>query len=178
MPQRLQEKKNRSLKSTFLIVGEGSHEVFFLKYLRHLYLREGIVWTKIIDGKGGTADGIVDYAGRILGDYHKRIVLLDNDKKKIEMSKARKKAVEKNINLIENTPCLESLLLSVLNNGESFENKRSRWCKKEFECKYLDKRSRQEICEFEKKISKSLLNKQRLIIPKLDKLISIFEGKY
>lgn len=178
MPQHSQIKKNRASKSTFLIVGEGSRDVFFLKYLDSLYLRKDIVWTKILDGKGGTADGIVDYAKRQLGDYHKKIVMLDNDKKKIEMLRARQKALEGGIDLIENTPCLEALLLSILDGGTNFESKGSRWCKKEFESKYLDKNKRQNLSEFEKKLPKIFLNKQRKKVPRLNRLISIFEGRY
>ena len=178
MSQHPPTKKNRASKSTFLIVGEGSRDVFFLKYLDSLYLRKDIVWTKILDGKGGTADGIVDYAKRQLGDYYKKIVMIDNDKKESEMLKARKKASEGGMDLIENTPCLEALLLSILNGGDSFDDKGSRWCKKEFESKHLHKNNRQIAQEFEKKFPKKLLSKLRKKISKLNYLISIFEGKY
>ncbi len=170
--------RKRGIKKTYLIVGEGSREVFFLKYLQSLYLRKNLVHTEILDGKGGTADGIVDYAKRQIADYHKKIVVLDGDKKKIEMSEAEQKALDGRIDLIKNIPCLESFLLSILNNGKSFEDKKTGWCKQEFESKYLDKNNRQVIREFEKKFPKSLLNKQRKKISKLNRLIFFFEGKY
>lgn len=155
--------------------GEGFNEEMFLKHLRALYSYESNVAITVKKGKGGDAQNIIIDADKILGSYDRKIVVLDNDKSKVEMLKARKEAQDRNIELIENTPCLESLLLSILEKKPS--GKTSAWCKSEFEEKYLDQKKRGEPNEYIKLFPKKLLEARRLKIIELNKLILIMEGK-
>jgi hypothetical protein len=75
------------------------------------------VAVKVRRGKGGDAVSVVVDAINTPGSFDRRIVVLDNDKPKSEMEKARREARIKNVELIENNPCLEAFLLSILNNG-------------------------------------------------------------
>ena len=88
---------------------------------------------------------------------------------------ARREAKDRNIELLENTPCLEYLLISIIN--EKPKEKKSSWCKSEFELKYLNRKKRRESNEYGKLFPKELLDSKRSIISELDKLISIMEGK-
>ncbi len=157
--------------------GEGLGEELFLKHLRGLYSHDSGVAVTIRNGKGGTATDIVSNANREPGDFDRRIVILDNDKDKQEMQRARTEAGQKGIELIENSPCLEAVLLAILRDGTSFANKASAWCKDEFESHYLDKRKRTEIMEYEKTFPKSLLDQRRKNVSELNQLISLMEGK-
>lgn len=171
------KKKRRTASQTLLMYGEGLGEEMFLKYLRGLYTRNSGVVVTIRNGKGGNALNIIVDASNVPGGFDKRIIVLDNDKGDKEMQKARQEATSRGIELIENTPCLEAVLLAILNDGENYSGRQSNWCKSEFESKYLDKKKRTELNEYGKIFSKSLFDKQKIKVPELQKFILIMEGK-
>ena len=169
------KRKRRQASKTLLVFGEGFNEGVFIKHLKTLYSYGSNVAITVKNGKGGDAQNIVIDADKIIGAYDRRIVVLDNDKAKNEMIKARKEAKSRNIELIEITPCLENLLLLILDKKSNGRN--SKWCKSEFESKYIDKKKRREPNEYIKLFPKELLEAQRLKIVELNKLILIMEGK-
>jgi hypothetical protein len=158
-----------------LIFGEGLNEDAFLRHLRSLYSYNSNVAVTIRKGRGGTADGIVIDASNIPGDFDRRVVVLDNDKGQREMNNARSEAKHRGIILVENTPCLEALLLAILNDGKTYSAKVSSWCKSEFESNFLTKKKRAEMDEYVKLFPKTVLDKQRLKIPGLNSLILLME---
>ncbi len=170
------KKKRRAAKNIILIYGEGMSEEMFLKHLRGLYAKNSGIAVTIRKGNGGSAENIVKNAARYLGDFDKRVVVLDDDKSQAEMEKADQEAMERNVVLIKNAPCIESTLLSILNNGQSFEDQKSGWCKKEFESKHIPKKKRKDKIEYEKLFSKTLLDKCRKKIPSLEEIIALMEG--
>lgn len=170
------KKKRRAASQTLLVYGEGLGEEVFLKHLRGLYARESGVAVTIRNGKGGNAVNMIIDASNAPGGFDNRIVVIDNDKDDAEMRQARWEAENRSIGLIENTPCLEAILLGILNDGKDYSNKRSSWCKNEFESKYLDKKRRTELDEYEKIFPKSLLDRQKIKVPGLQRLISIMKG--
>jgi hypothetical protein len=169
------KKKKRQANKTLLVFGEGFGEEMFLKHLKSLYSYKSNVAITIKKGKGGDAKNIVIDAAKIPGAFDRKIVILDNDKTKTEMAKARQEAKNRGIELIENTPCLEHLLVSILDEKPSGKN--SNWCKGEFESKYIDKKKRGEPSEYIKLFPKKLLDDKRSEISGLNKLILIMEGK-
>ena len=171
------KKKRRAASQTLLMYGEGLSEEMFLKHLRGLYSQNSNIAVTIRKGKGGDAISVVIDAANAPGAFDRKIVILDNDKGNAEMTKARQEAKRRSIILFENTPCLEAILLLVLNDGGTFNSKTSGWCKKEFESKYIDKKKRTEPSEYEKVFPKTLLDKQRSKNLKLNTLISFMEGK-
>jgi hypothetical protein len=160
-----------------LIYCEGQAEAVFLKYLRSLYSFNVGVNIIIKKGKGGTAHGIINGAINYMGDFDLRVAVIDNDKSKKEMDEARKKAKDRSIKLIENTPCLESLLLVILGDGNNMAIKSSARCKSEFEKRYIERQQRGELLVYKKVFPKSLLNRARKTVVELDKIISLMEGK-
>lgn len=170
------KKKRRSASKTILFYCEGFDEEIFLKHLRGLYSRNKNVAITIRRGKGGTAYGLVIYTDKAMGAFDIKATVLDNDKGKLEMQKARDEATKKGICLLEHTPCLESILLSILHEGRSYKNKSSKWCKQEFESKNLDSKKRSETNEYVRLFPKHILNKQKSKIPELKKLINLMEG--
>lgn len=169
------KKKRRQASKTLLVFGEGFNEGIFIKHLRSLYSHGSNVAITVKNGKGGDAQNIVIDADKIMGAYNRRIVVLDNDKSKNEMIKARKEAKSRNIELIEITPCLESLLLLILDKKLGGIN--SKRIKDEFESEYITQKKRGEPNEYIKLFPKELLEAQRLKIVELNKLILIMEGK-
>jgi hypothetical protein len=151
------------------------NEEVFLKHLRKLYCYDTNVAVTIKKGRGGDAKNIVLDAYKVPGEFNRKVVILDNDKPKNETKKARQLARDKEIELLENTPCLEHLLLLILDSKEISAN--SKRCKKIFEEKYIEKTQRKEMYEYDKYFSKKLLDKKRENIKVLDDIIKIMEGK-
>lgn len=171
------KKKQRSAKRTCLIYGEGQAEEVFLKYLRGLYAQDSGIAITIKKGKGGTADGIVLSAVKHIGAYDEKCVLLDGDKPKTEMERARKLTTDHGIKLIENTPCLEGLLLAILEPEENLSGKTSAWCKSRFEKKFIEKKQRTELHRYEKLFPKLVLNAARKRVSSFHEIVLVLEGK-
>ena len=81
-------------------------------------------------------------------------------------------AEKKNIRMIKHTPCLEVILLSILNNGKPFSSKTSADCKKEFESRHIERVKRRDIKEYQRIFPKRVLDAQRSNVKELDILIS------
>lgn len=170
------KKKRRSANKTLLIHGEGQEDCAFLKHLKSLYSQNSSIACKISRGRGGSADGLVIQAYRIQGAFDRKVVVLDNDKSRTEMAKARQEATRKQIELIEHLPCIEAVLLLILGCKKDVKQKTSGWCKKEFETKYIDSKKRSEEFEYQKLFPKKLLVQKRLEVKELDRLICLFES--
>lgn len=119
------KKKHRSANRTLLMYGEGLGEEMFLKYLRLLYSRNSGVAATIRNAKGGNARYIITSAANESGDFERRIAILDNDKSEQEMNQARDEAERLKIEVLENSPCLEATLLSILHPNQDFTIKTS-----------------------------------------------------
>lgn len=167
------KQKRRQAKQSILVYVEGLHEENFLKHLRSLFTRESGKNIKIVRGSGGSADTLISHVIREIGDYDKRMIIFDNDKPRVEMDNARKKAKKNNITIIENTPCLEALLLTILNPGIEYNRKSSSWCKKTFQQDYIDYRSRPDNQTYLKIFPKKLLEDRRVDIIILDKILRL-----
>lgn len=172
------KKPRRRAKRTILFYGEGSAEEVFLKHLRKTYAQNRGIAVTVKSGQGGTADGIVRKAFRYNpGGFDQKVVLLDNDKTRSEMNEARKISKDCSVSLIENEPCLEALLLRILNDSAIIGNKSSKYYKNEFEKKHICKKKRCNIEEYEKIFPKKILDAARRKIKELDRIIGLMEGK-
>ncbi|NOR41478.1 MAG: hypothetical protein GQ537_09730, partial [Gammaproteobacteria bacterium] len=105
----------RSVSHTVLLVGEGTTEQAFLRYIKSLYIIRGCgVGVTIRNAHGKGPDHVVDYAIRQCRNaaYDRVVVLLDTD---LQMSAAvTKRARSKKVQIIGSTPCIEGLLLMIL----------------------------------------------------------------
>jgi hypothetical protein len=168
--------KKRFSKKAKLIYCEGFHEEIFLKFLSEIY-RSSKASIRIRSGKGGSADQIVQDAVNAFGDFRKKIVILDIDKPKREIERARKIAKDNSIKLIENFPCLEGVFLSVLIENKEFINQTSEWCKKHFHANYVSEGDRDDTKKYLKIFPKKLLDIKRKTVKALNMLISAVEEK-
>lgn len=166
------KKKRRRANNTLLMYCEGLGEEIFLKHLRSMYSKNSGTAVTIRNGKGGNSLNIVVSAINEPGDFNRRIVILDNDTGEQEMKKTRTRANRLGIELVENHPCLEATLLSILRLNNVFSNETSAWCKREFESNYIEKKKRRDPAEYRKIFTKDLLDNQRTNISELDILIS------
>lgn len=108
-------RKGRAARHTILLVGEGTTDSAFLKYIKSLYISRGSgVSATVRNARGKGPDHVVDYAIRQCRNaaYDRVVALLDTD---LEMSAAvRRRARSKRIQIIKAEPCLEGLLLKIL----------------------------------------------------------------
>lgn len=168
--------KKRLTKKTRLIYAEGLHEEVFLKFLHQHFSNKNVPIT-IKRGKGGSADQLIVEASKTFGGFTERVVVLDEDKPKKEIEKAVQKSNELGIIIVKNFPCLESVLLSILDHSKEYTNKNSAWCKKEFQNKHIHEEDRDDLKKYERLFPLRLLVKRRKTLKTLDNLIKIVESK-
>ena len=169
--------KIRTSKKIILIFAEGLRDVMFVKYLKSLYLRTNEIDFRIRNGMGGTANGIVMETINSLGSYDKRVTIVDNDKNKSEMEKARLLAKNNNIELIEITPCIEAMFLCILLDNLSNKLLKTGKCKCKYEKDFLKKSGIEDQNDLIKLFPKKLLTSRRKNILTLDLIIRLIEGK-
>lgn len=114
------KKHRKVVLQTILIVGEGARDEAFLKHLKSLYVgRESSVNVRIINAQGGSPYDIVTFAARQIQNvsYDRAVVVMDTDVPWLQ--KTENKAKRHKIKLIGVEPCIEGLMLSILNNNPS-----------------------------------------------------------
>ncbi len=121
-------RKDRHIRPTLLLVGEGDAECELLRCLRTLYTRDHQSLRVVIcSARGGGAPSIIDYAIRQLAqaNYDRAAALLDTDT--AWPTVWRKKAQARRLLLLGSEPCIEALLLQVVGvqiSGTSAEHKK------------------------------------------------------
>lgn len=108
--------KNRKARNTLLLVGEGEAEKAFLTHLRDIYVPQDRVENPRVTVKaayGGSPKDVLikaaDYAEQ--AHYNSKILLFDTD---INWPNNIRK-MAKGFTVFGSSPCLEGLLLSILN---------------------------------------------------------------
>lgn len=167
----------RAQKNTVFGFGEGESERVFLKHLRSLYA--GNKTSVRVDDAGGKDHSyILKKADRVRGGigYNHSFVLIDTDQEWTPSlrSKAKKKAIE----LIGSGPCLEGLLLSILEPTINYGSWSSSNCKRHFQDTYL--RSDRTITDTDCKrlFPKTTLDQAKVSIRALRRIIEIMEGNF
>ena len=160
-------------RKTLLAVGEGKADAALLRYLRRLYCssRQGVsVTVRNASGKGptnviGTAIGAL----RIASFDHK-LCLLDTDI--VWTAKNISDAKRKNIQLIGAIPCLEGLLLQILDRSVPANSDE---CKRQL--KAFTGMNMYEADDYSAYFPHALLQRERNRIAELDRLLKMFEGR-
>ena len=126
----------RQAKTTVLAVGEGDSDEAFLRYLKGLYApRHSGVAVTVRNARGKGPQHVIDYAigqaGARSGGYDLAIALIDAD---LDCPPAYlKKAKRHRLQLVWSAPCLEGLLLAILDQQVP---PRSSDCKQRFDHQY------------------------------------------
>ncbi len=159
----------RSPRHTVLLVGEGKTEEAFLNHLKSLYIYRGCgVAVKILNAGGKGAKYIVDYALRRSRRFasDRLLVLLDTDV--LIGSSVRKTAEQNNIQLVESHPCLEGLLLRILNKQVPAT---SNLCKRSCRSYFNDPLTEQGSY---KNLTRKFLEQRRKNVPALGQILDSF----
>lgn len=176
-PPRKKNKKRTSLKSV-LFIAEGLRDKKFLIYLKSLYMRSDRLNIFIRNGMGGAADNLVKETLNALGSFDKRVTVIDNDKKKDEMERARKLANDNDIKLFENTPCIEALFLAILCDSQNEVPNTTGKCKIKYKKEFLKNKKIEDHKDLLRMFPKKKLNYKRKRISTLNEIISVIEGKF
>lgn len=167
------KKKKRSAKRTLLLYCEGADEKTFLNYLKALFSKNSGVHTEIKENFGGCAnDVLTNVTKQIQADVIVCVYDTDCGVDQELKSKVQKQGVV----CLENTPCLESFLLEILE-SKDYSRHKTNDCKKIFEKKYLDSKKRKDKRNYENIFPKSLLLKQTKNVENLKILIDFINGK-
>lgn len=161
-------KRIKKQKPIQIIVGEGFAEKAFILYVRSIYSNGNVsVKVKSAGGKG-PKNVIMDAIGEFnsaRGDI-RVAALLDTD---LEWPKTEtKKAVSKGIVLLGSTPCLEGLLLDILEIAHPIPPSAKNYKKKAHGYLTGPETDKDSYC---KHFGKEVLEKARLKIKELDTLI-------
>lgn len=169
------KKKKRTAKNTVLFFVEGFHEQVFFQFLKGKYGRNTGVRVSIKNAKGGNPDNMACKAMRIGLDYDYIYIIIDGD---VLLSDKLRKLVKdsKKTTLVENKPCLETMLLNILESNHNFFNYSSKKCKKEFQKKYIRAKDRGKIDKYTKVFNQALLEEARSRVSNLDIILSVLEG--
>ena len=157
-------------KNTVFAFGEGESELVFLKYLKSVYSCEKTSVT-VRHAGGKDVAYILEKAIRVRGggSFNHSFILLDTDRGLPE---------ELRMELIGSTPCLEGMLLSILEPQSNHVTRSSGDCKKYFIKNYIgaDRIITSKDCE--KYFSKTILDKAKISNPTLKRIVDIMEGNY
>lgn len=159
----------RHAARTLLLVGEGETEVAFLNHLKGIYIPRGCgLAVKVLSARGKGPENVVDtvvrqcaYRGFVL-----RAALLDTD---IPWSvEVRRRAEQMGIKMVGSTPCLEGLLLEVLN---QVVPRRTADCKRTFKAVFTGNPLRAE--DYARQFDRSVLESARQRVVPLRELLEL-----
>jgi hypothetical protein len=166
-------RKPRQPNWTVLAVGEGETDKAFLKYLKARYIkREDGISIKVECAHGGGPECVITHSIKLNPrNYDGAFALLDADRPC--RSSYLKKAKEKRLELIWSDPCIEGLLLKILDPAFNPSVHKSSECKKLFESHYLNKDEKLVPEKYVEYFPLDLLENHRRQVPELDRLIRL-----
>lgn len=166
-------------RKTLLIFCEGEADQTFLRHLRSIYCanqKPSAPKVSVKKGRGGSAHNLIIDAFRVPGLFTKRAVKLDSDRGKEEAEKAKQTATSKKINLLFSNPCLEALLLQILDPKTKISSWSSSKCKSEFERRFIPKLKRTQTSVYRDIFTKEILDEARARLPELDEIVVFMLG--
>lgn len=166
--------KPRRPKTTVLAVGEGENDASFLEYLKSLYVVRGCgTHVKVDHAYGGSPETIVREAIKKMtrAEYDRAFLLLDTDT--AWPQSATQAAREKSLTLVGSVPCLEGMILEILEPGQQWSRKASRDCKSHFQRAYLNQRAAYEAGHFAAFLQKTAIENAKTRIEALRATIEL-----
>ena len=164
----------RQTQQTLLLVGEGDCELAFLAHLKTLYVPRGSgIRATLRNAHGKGPEHVVDFAVRQCrnADYDLRAALLDTDLPWAgglsRVARARR------ILLIPSVPCLEGLLLHILNRRVP---ETSDACKRLLQAEMDGKPTA--ASSYVSLFDRALLESRRQSVKSLAWLLDLFEGRH
>lgn len=168
----------RQVRPTALIYCEGAHDLAFVRHVLDLYRMRSASGASITpkQGRGGSPGSLVQGAINLPQAYDRRLVKLDHDRDPREIDIAIRLASANNIGLNFSYPCVDALLLSILDpscDRSGWETKR---CKREFHAEYIPERQRTFMRSYAGLFTLDKIEEARSRIKELDELLRFIEA--
>jgi hypothetical protein len=176
MPSRT--RSNREVRPTALVYCEGAHDLAFVRHIKKLYANKSVSNTRFTtnQGGGGSPDSLMQELAKIPGDFDRFLVKMDNDRTRAEFDAAVVVADRNTkIAICWSKPCLDALLLSILNPDKDYSRYQSKTCKGEFERDHIPGDRRTNPAIYDRVFTLEKLESARRRIPELNQLILFFE---
>ena len=164
------KQKTRQTRHTTLIVVEGDTEMALVKHLRALCGRNCGTRVSIENAHGGGGDSVLKKAIQLGKDFDACACLYDTDRAPTQVG-LKRKAKRMGITEIKSTPCIEALLLEILDKpipeGPDL-------CKRAMQ-RIVGEDQLTSVATFEQHFELDLLEYQRARITQLDQLLRIIK---
>lgn len=171
------KRKPCSAKRTALLVGEGATEFAFLVHAKRCFVtRETSLSVKVENAHGGSPETVIRTARMLLmqRDYDTCLVLMDTDRP--WPVKRPQKIGRTRISYVAATPCLEGLLLTILEHqGIVPASTTTDQCKRVFHDNYIPENKCTDPRAYEKHFPRELLDTRRRDCPVLHTILKHLE---
>lgn len=163
----------RRTKKTRLVYCEGASDKAFLDCLKFLYTTDAYN-VDIKRGTGGDQIHLVEEAIRKGYAYDEKSIKIDGDRDAVEMANAEQLATEQNLAMLKTVPCIERLLINILEPTKRIASWNSTRMKNYFEAKYISPRDRTNARTYQRIFTKPVLDEAKDRLPELKELIDLF----
>lgn len=162
------KQKPRHTRHTTLIVVEGDTELALINYLKALCGRNCGTKVTLENAHGGSGDAVLKLAIKLCKAYDARACLYDADRAPT-VKKDIRKAKQLDIQEIKSNPCIEALLLEILEEkvADSTED-----CKRALQ-RIVGNDSLTEVATFEKYFPGDLIERRSSEVRQLDALMGL-----
>jgi len=169
----IRKQKPRRAQHTTLIVVEGDTEVALVKYLKGLCGRNCGTRVTPENAHGGSGDFVLKLAIKLCKAYDARACLYDTDRAP-ETKKYIRKAKQLGIQEIKSTPCIEALLLEILEDKVPASTED---CKRAMQ-RVVGTDSLTEVATFEKYFPQDLIERRSAEVSQLGALMALINRNF
>lgn len=163
----------RKTKKTRLVFCEGAHDKTFLSCLKTCF-KSDRVNVDIKRGTGGDQRHLVEEAYKKGQPYDQTYVKLDGDRPKVEMAAAEELSVVLGVGVLRSAPCIERLLIAILEPGKRIASWGPKKLKRYFQDTYIPEAKRTDVRAYESLFTKAVLNEAKERLPELRELVELF----
>jgi len=163
----------RHTKKTRLVYCEGASDKAFLDCLKPLYATN-VRNVDIKRGTGGDQVHLIEEAVRKGRAYDERFIKIDGDRDAAEMADAEQSANDQELVVLKTVPCIERLLINILEPTKRIASWNSPRLKSYFETGYIPPHKRTDVRTYQKLFTKSVLDEAKDRLPELKELIDLF----
>lgn len=165
-------KRKRGVVSTLLLVSEGETEAAFLKFLKGTFVSRGSgIAVTVRNARGGSPESVIAFAKKQLNGraFNRCLIVMDTDRPWPQPPPARIQRVP--IEYVKVEPCIEGLLLQIIDPDDYQRSWDTEACKREFENRYLDSKRKLDHRNFDRILSRDFLLSRQCHVPALDAIV-------
>lgn len=163
----------RRTKKTRLVYCEGAHDKAFLDCLKSVYATDAYN-VDIKRGTGGDQVHLAEEAIKKGRAYDEQCLKIDGDRPEDEMEQADSVAADGNVVVMRTIPCVERLLINILEPSKRIASWSSTRLKNYFEANYIPENKRTDVRAYKAIFTKAALDNAKVRLPELQALIDLF----